>query len=189
MIGALGTPDSGLAVMGLGVLDHSTNVLSGRLVLGLSLAGTLTQANRLSGRLVLGLSLDGTLKLEHSLAGRLVLGLRLRDGYTGPGTGLVLSGVTKEQLLATLREGDSFRTTLPWAGIQGRTGLARDLSRTIDNQQRLTFVILFIPNTDPSIMQSQADSGRPRYVVPVRDNLARRVTDTEKTVNKLQSDS
>ena len=84
-----------------------------------------------------------------------------------------------------LREGDTFRVTLAWAGVRGRTGLACVLSRSIDSSQRLTFVLFFTPTDSPAVMQSQVITVR--YVVDTRTNLARRLRNTEAQVGKLES--
>lgn len=117
------------------------------------------------------------------LAADFVLDLALDEVYTGPGSGLVIGGVTQAQQIAMLEEGDLFRVTLAWAGVRGRTGLARVLSRSLDSSERVTFVLQFIASASPSAMPSQVV----RYTVDTRTNLVRRVRNTESQVNQLES--
>jgi len=112
-----------------------------------------------------------------------VLDLALDEVYTGPGSGLVIGGVTQAQQIAMLEEGDLFRVTLAWAGVRGRTGLARVLSRSMDSNERITFVLQFIASASPAAMPSQVV----RYTVDTRTNLVRRVRNTESQVNQLES--
>ena len=159
----------------------------GRIVLGAVGAGAGGDLIELAADLVIELALDAGLIQAQRLAADVVVDLALSDSYTGPGSGLVVSGVSLDDQMELLEEGDTFRITLPWAGIRGRHGTARVLSRTVDNAGRLTFKLFISPTVDPSVMQSQADSGRPRLVVDTRSNLARRMANAEKTVGTLQA--
>ena len=165
--------------------------LAGRLELGLEARGEATGGSiSLAGRLEIGAADRASLTLAHDLMGRLVVAVALDDSYTGPGSGLVVSGVTQDQFIAQLREGDTFHATLPFAGLEGLTGLVRVLSRQYDAQGKLTFKLQFIPPTiDAAVMRSQADSGRPRLTIDKRGNLARRLTEAEQAVNKIESNN
>lgn len=191
-----------LTVLNLGTVNLSARILLGatsssplgqenelvaQIELGFaSPAAALSQSNVLASRITFGLSNPANLIQDNLIAARIELGIHIDDSYTGPGSGLVVSGQTIEQQIDQLEVGDEFQVTLPWAGVRGRTGLARVLSRSRDSSERLTFVLLFIPTTDPSLLQSQV--ARPRLIVATRDNLARRLTDAERSVNKLNAD-
>jgi hypothetical protein len=151
----------------------------------LGVADVSPTALELAADFVVALALSPGLSQGHHLSAAFTVDLAFQEIYTGPGSGLVIGGVTQDQNVVTLKEGDTFRVTLPWAGVQGRSGTARVLSRTIDGSGLLTFVLFFAPTVDPSIMQSQADSGRPRLVVVTAANLPRRMKDAEKTLARV----
>lgn len=164
---------------------QQTHPMSAAFVLDLATLASITQGQELAADFALALTLaPGIIQRQYLTAG-FVLDLVLDELYTGPGSGLVVGGQTTAQLIDTLAVGDEFQVTLAWAGVRGRTGLARVLSRSRDASQRLTFVLLFVPTLDPSLLQSQIT--RPRLIVATRDNLARRLVDAERNVNKLQS--
>jgi hypothetical protein len=99
---------------------------------------------------------------------------------TGPGSGLIVIESRPGDPLDRLREGDSFYILLPWAGVEGMSGVARVISRKATDQlgrQQLT--LRFTRQPDPDTVPGLATGDRPR-VLPERDSVGHRLSKLER---------
>lgn len=119
-----------------------------------------------------------------NVSARLGVLVGFRDAYTGPGTGIVVAGESFSP--NQLREGDSFNVVLPWAGLQGMSGLAQVRSRTMrDDRDEQDITLDVAPQPDPRLVPRMAGGGRPG-IQPVRSDIARRVARQERAQDRIE---
>lgn len=164
---------------------HTPSQIRGRLAADLALWGTLQTPAQISGRLALVAGLHGAVAVATEVRGRLLVLPDLREASTGPGTGIVASGLTEDGWLATLREGDTFRVIVPSAVPWGRTALARVLGRELDAAGRLTLVLQLEGWPTPQRVLVQDTVSVPRYQPATALDPARRIVETERAVAQV----
>lgn len=174
--------------LGLGVrvpgMSVGPNLVAVRFGIDLGARITARQTHDLQARFGIGLGQRFTVAQTHELAARFGLALGMDIPSIGPGSGLV-TATDLQDWLNSLREGDTFPCTLPYAGIAGRSGVARVLQRMVDAQGVLTFKLQFIPTTDAPAAASEARSGPPRFVPPLRQDVGRRLSNAEQRIIDL----
>jgi hypothetical protein len=132
-----------------------------RFVLGLGARAELLPVVNVAARFELGLGVSSpALIVTRQLAARFELGLDPRVRYRGPGTGLVVSQTPDQRrrlAIARLAAGDTTRVVIPHGGQAGIAGVARVMSRAVDDSRA------GVPRLDPALFGDEdvaLDPGR-----------------------------
>lgn len=120
---------------------------------------------------------------HHHISAVTLLRLVAYDNYTGPGTGIHSPGAPFS--VNSLREGDTFTVYLPWAGLQGMSGLAHVMSRTARDDRRDQDVELAIVPHESANLPQLAGGARPQPAADSTD-VARRLARTEREQDRIE---
>lgn len=109
----------------------------------------------------------------------------LRDGYVGPGTGIVAVG--RQDPLAHLREADSQMVILPNGYIAAVGGRMRVLGREVEGDAVLQgfTIVQFEPQPDPAAVRQLARGDEPRYQPP-RRGTAGQIQEQKKELDRVR---
>lgn len=110
---------------------------------------------------------------DHILTGRAILELVSHEGYIGPGSGLQTG--PPAPLDRMLREGDTFPVFYRWAGLEGLSGIAHVMARTVrsDRDRQILRVQNIFPD-DPALDRPLARGETPS-VRPAENTIIRTI--------------
>lgn len=144
----------------------------------------------LQGRFEAGVYFSGILRQSiWTLAGRFEVGIKFNEAYVGRGTGLTITGGSTDsemvKFLESLREGDEFPVYLPFGGLEGKTGIARLLSRRYqDGQEFPDYEIEFIEQAHPKVINRLKEDTIVPTIPKRAGNLWRSVAELKRSQNK-----